>query len=196
MRDPVHPFYVDERDPPAKRAIMRAALELFAKQGVDGVNIRRVAEKAGFTNPALFKHFAGKEELAQALFEACYRRLQSALVMGGAENGWRGAVDHSLTLINESPESVHYVIETLFRHWPKLPPKLRAQALPTLMRTLIAADQKRGRLRADVDARMAAIVVLGALAQMARLKLFGDLATSLEEQSAALCGIIAHGIEK
>ncbi|MGQ7451850.1 helix-turn-helix domain-containing protein, partial [Streptococcus suis] len=71
------PFYLSEADPPAKRAIMVAALKLFASRGIDGVTIRDIAKETGYSNPALFRHFKTKDELALLLFEACYRRTAS-----------------------------------------------------------------------------------------------------------------------
>jgi AcrR family transcriptional regulator len=50
-------------------------VKLFSQRGLDGTSIRDIAEESGYTNPALYKHFAGKEELALYLFEICHRRL-------------------------------------------------------------------------------------------------------------------------
>src|SRR6266576_3239384 len=69
------PFYIHEEDPPAKREILRAAMKLFSKQGFAATSIRDIADESGYTNPALYKHFASKEEMALYLFEACHRRL-------------------------------------------------------------------------------------------------------------------------
>ena len=61
MAPSASPFFVSEDDPPAKRAIITAALELFATKGVDGVSIRDIAAASGFSNPAMFRHFESKE---------------------------------------------------------------------------------------------------------------------------------------
>src|SRR5512144_2629776 len=69
------PFYISEDDPPAKRQILRAAMNLFSERGLAGTSIRDIAEQSGYTNPALYKHFSSKEELALHLFETCHHRL-------------------------------------------------------------------------------------------------------------------------
>src|SRR5215216_2512110 len=69
------PFYVDPGDPPAKREIMRAALTLFAERGLAATSIRDIADESGYTNPALYKHFASKDDLALHLFEICHARV-------------------------------------------------------------------------------------------------------------------------
>jgi AcrR family transcriptional regulator len=190
------PYYVNQTDPPAKRAIMHAALDLFATEGVDGTNIREIAERAGYTNPALFRHFSSKDDLALALFETCYRRLQGALAAGGRRAGWRGAVEDAVQLIDEAPEGVHFVLETLRRYWPKLPQDARATPLPAMMRLLIEADARAGNVRADVDPHMAATIVIGALSQLARAAHFDTPKQPPAIRAAVLCAIICRGIEE
>ena len=61
---PAPPFYIREDDPPAKQQILRAAMKLFSEHGLAGTSIRDIAKESGYTNPALYKHFSGKDELA------------------------------------------------------------------------------------------------------------------------------------
>ncbi len=62
-----------------KAEIVRAALQMFAEKGIRGATIRDIAEAAGVTEGALYRHFASKEELAQALFAECARLLYEHL---------------------------------------------------------------------------------------------------------------------
>ncbi len=57
------------RPPRKKKDIERAALELFAEYGIDGTTIRMIAERAGVTEGALYRHHKSKDDLARALFE-------------------------------------------------------------------------------------------------------------------------------
>ena len=56
------------RPPRKKRAIERAALELFVEKGVDGTSIRDIALRAGVTEGALYRHHRSKNDLVTALF--------------------------------------------------------------------------------------------------------------------------------
>jgi AcrR family transcriptional regulator len=163
-----------EFDPPAKRAIVATALRLFATHGVDGVNIRDIAAEAGFTNPAIFRHFASKEALAQALFDRCYAALAQLLV---ADPGLplTDRLTACVVLIEAAPEAVHFVLENLRRYWPGLPEAQREFPLPAQMRQLVVAEQETGRIGRAVDPRLAAILLLGALGQVARLAHFDEL---------------------
>ena len=69
--------------PPAEAAkreeIISAALGLFRERGVKATTIREIAEEAGVTSGALYRHFDSKVSLAQALFEDCADRLTASL---------------------------------------------------------------------------------------------------------------------
>ncbi len=56
------------RPPLKKAAIERSALELFVEKGVDGTSIRDIAERAGVTEGALYRHHRSKDDLVRALF--------------------------------------------------------------------------------------------------------------------------------
>ena len=119
---PKLPFYIREDDPPAKRQILRAAMKLFSERGLDGTSIRDIARESGYTNPALYKHFAGKEELALHLFETCHRRL------------W--AKCHA-AILSDSARVL----------WPKAAPAVRRQTMIGLARSLLSLAPRRRRGR-------------------------------------------------
>lgn len=170
VQDPT-PFYIAPEDPPAKRAAMAAAMALFADRGIDAVTVRDIAAATGYTNPALFRHFPGKDALAQALFEAAYRRLLGAIRSGASEAGLRGATAAALTLIGEAPEAVHFVLENIRRLYHHLPEALRRTSVLGEMRRLVCAERGLDPAQGDLPAAM----VLGTLGQIARMHLFGEL---------------------
>jgi TetR/AcrR family transcriptional regulator, repressor of fatR-cypB operon len=186
------PFFLSETDPPAKQAILTSALDLFATRGVDGVTIRDIAAETGFTNPAMFRHFKNKEELAQSLFEVCYRRLAHGFLQPGAT--LESVLERGLALVEESPESVHFVVENLRRYWRALPAEIRAHSLLGSMRRLIEAEQRAGKVRADADPNLAAALVLGALSQIARMAHFKELSKPPGALTDDLLNLINRGL--
>jgi len=54
--------------PNQRDAIMCAALACFARDGYDATRTRQIAEAAGVSDGALYKHFASKEQLARELY--------------------------------------------------------------------------------------------------------------------------------
>src|SRR5829696_6222461 len=108
------PFYVAPDDSPAKREILRAALTLFGSRGLAATSIRDIAEESGYTNPALYKHFAGKDELALHLFETCHARVWSicaAALAGGRtfDEKLEAFVAAWLGLLDDEPEVLAFL---------------------------------------------------------------------------------------
>ncbi|MBI1292015.1 TetR family transcriptional regulator [bacterium] len=56
------------RPPLKKGAIERSALELFVEKGVDGTSIRDIAQRAGVTEGALYRHHRSKDDLVRHLY--------------------------------------------------------------------------------------------------------------------------------
>jgi AcrR family transcriptional regulator len=187
------PFYLRPEDPPAKQRILRAALLLFAERGLEGTRIRDIADAAGCTNPALYKHFASKEELAAFLFETCYERLWTSMheALGSAE-GFDAKLDAYvgayLALIDECPEAVLFLNDHLRALWPTVGPGLRPRTIPAQARGLLAVAEREGR-RLDAP-KLLVVALVGTLAQFARMVHFSELPRPASRHRADLVAIL------
>jgi AcrR family transcriptional regulator len=184
-------------DPKGKRAIITAALHLFAMRGVDGVSIRDIGDAANLSNPALFRHFKSKEELAFHLFQTGYGRLTGIFDAPPAADG--DPVDQTflagMALIEQSPHGVHFVLDNTARFFRQLPDEMRTRSLLNRTRHLLAEAQAQGALRRDNDPDLAAIMFLGALSQVARMALFGELRQPPTVLAPQLLQLLYKGLE-
>jgi len=173
------PFYISETDPPAKREILRAALKLFSERGLAVTSIRDIAYESGYTNPALYKHFASKEELAQHLFETCHRHFWTCCAAAlNSANDFDGKVEayigQCLALVDEYPQVFAFLSDSSRVLWPKAGPKVRQQTMISLALLLVAqAPKPRRALRTHhrtlhVDAHVVAASLQGTIEQLAR----------------------------
>jgi AcrR family transcriptional regulator len=165
------PFYILEGDSPAKREILRAALKLFSEHGLAATSIRDIADESGYTNPALYKHFGSKEELALHLFEACHRRvwgrLNAAVASGkGFDDKLERYVGQWLELVDEHPDVIAFLSDSARVLWPKASPTVRRQTVIGLARSL--ATEAPGR-RAAQYPDIAAASLQGTLAELSRM---------------------------
>jgi AcrR family transcriptional regulator len=168
------PFYVREDDPPAKREILRAAMKLFSEHGLAATSIRDIAGESGYTNPALYKHFASKEELALYLFEICHRRLwtrcQAAIAAGSSFDGkLEGYIGQVLALVDEHPEAMAFLSDSARVLWPKAGPAVRRQTMIGLARLLMSEAPRTRRRKSVVTVDVAAASLQGTLAEIARM---------------------------
>jgi AcrR family transcriptional regulator len=167
------PFYIHGDDAPAKRQILRAAMTLFSERGLAGTSIRDIARESGYTNPALYKHFAGKDELALYLFETCHRRLwakctASIRAAKSFDDKLDAYIGQVLELVDEHPEAMAFLSDSARVLWPKSGPAVRRQTMIGLARSLMSqAPQPRGKPAVSVD--IVAASLQGTLSEFARM---------------------------
>jgi AcrR family transcriptional regulator len=101
----------DEGD--TRERILDVALDLFIEQGYDKTSLRQIAEPLGFTQAAIYYHFAAKQDILIALHLRLHKLGRPAFEQLGKEagpSGWaavlRGLVDtmlanHKLFVLHE-----------------------------------------------------------------------------------------------
>jgi AcrR family transcriptional regulator len=75
-----------------KTKVERAAVDLFAANGFDGVSIADIAGAAGVSQGALYRHYASKEELGWALLSDTRRRSRVRGCGGGNDRAFLRAL--------------------------------------------------------------------------------------------------------
>lgn len=168
------PFYIADDDSPAKQEILRAAMKLFSERGLDSTTIRDIADESGYTNPALYKHFESKDDLALHLFEVCHRRvwgrLHAAVVAGKTfADKLERYVGEWLELVDEHPEVLAFLADSARTLWPRASATVRRQTVIGLARSLVVQTPigRRGRAKANPD--LLAATLQGSLAELTRM---------------------------
>jgi AcrR family transcriptional regulator len=90
--------HADDRD--TRERILDVALDLFTEQGYDKTTLRQIAEPLGFTQAAIYYHFAAKQDILLALHMRLHQLGKAVLDQAETEAGpagWaaalRGLVD-------------------------------------------------------------------------------------------------------
>ena len=60
-----------------KDRILLEALRLFSQRGYDAVSVEQIAGAVGIKAPSLYKHYRGKQDIFEAIFEETSRRYES-----------------------------------------------------------------------------------------------------------------------
>ena len=95
-----------EQGAATRRQIVEAAMRLFAELGYGGVSIEAVLAATGVSRGALYHHFAGKEALFEAAYEAMEADLMRRTAAATADaasppEGLRTGCDAFLDLVQE-----------------------------------------------------------------------------------------------
>jgi|ERR1700693_5122475 len=177
--------------------VERAALDLFAAKGIDGVSIAEIAAAAGVSQGALYRHHPSKEELAWALFSTAYLRTGAELDTIRAREpdfGTRIAamVGYFCTLYDSDSALFRFM---LIAQHDLLPRIGREQRTPVDAVADVVRDAVRAGEIASVDAQAAAAAILGIVLQTAVFRIYGRLKGSLAARSPSLTRAAIAAVE-
>ncbi len=170
--------------------MLDAALRLFVRHGLSATSIRRIGEEAGNTNPALFKFFASKDDLALHLFARCYERLHDRIVAAVSAGSFAEALDAVLDAylaqMDEDLDVVLFVQDALRELWPRLPAAIRRKSILRALGELVRRGRREGAVSGYRSEAIPVAAVVGLLAQVARQAHFGELERPVRRHRAEL----------
>jgi len=62
-----------------KNALIKAGIEILSKEGIEGLSLRKVAQRAGVSHSAPYSHFPDKQSLIAAISTEGFKRLYNDL---------------------------------------------------------------------------------------------------------------------
>ncbi len=115
-----------------RERILNEATELYLRDGFDGFSMRALARSVGVTAPALYRHYASKENVLHEIMGEAFRRLSNKLYEALAEptphDRFRRAVSGYVDFALENPRlyEVLFVPPTMMGEG-ELPESVQAQ---------------------------------------------------------------------
>ena len=158
-----------------KEEIVRAALEIVEKNGLDKLNINDIAAKIELVPAAIYRHFTGRAEIIAALIEYIDKRLKNNLsqvstVAGTPLAQLKVLFELHVPLLKEEaaiPRVLFYILSS------DRTPDLKASMLSTIgfyvqqVKKLLIQGQEKGEISPDIDALAAAMMFLGMVQPLA-----------------------------
>lgn len=137
--------------------LLKAALEVFAAEGIAGATTKEIARVAGVNEVTLFRHFHSKEQLLAAVVQQVTALQREAL---GHQEEWTQDLKVDLThygclynlMLEESEALIRMFIGEAKRH-PQVAHRIIAEGTQPLREKLIVYlknSQKRGTVRSDL----------------------------------------------
>jgi len=172
----------------ARPKIERAALKLFVHEGVDAATTREIAEKAGVSEGALYRHYKGKDELALSLFMETHNRLgqmmQEALSGDGTlEEKVHAAVKAYCELADEDFLLFSFHLVSLNRYLPY--DKRREDDPVSITERIIDGLMQQGIIPTG-DPALKAAMALGVVMQAGQNKIYNRLPGVLSQHADAM----------
>lgn len=159
-----------DREAERRKAILRAAVEVFSRQGYQGCRIADVAREAGVAYGLVYHYFRNKDELLESVFSSGWEgflgRVQVELARDWhIEQRIRAVVQVAFEAFRRDPRGVRVLILEVGRS-PAGGAVNRGAAFTqviALAAGIFSEAQQRGEVPAHLDPTLAASMLFGAI---------------------------------
>jgi AcrR family transcriptional regulator len=179
-----------------RRRILEAAVRAFARKGYHACRVGEIASEAGVAYGLVYHYFTSKDEILETIFRDTWTQMLTAIEAVEEEGvpaaeQLRKVAAIVLRTWKRDPDLVRVLVREVTRS-PHIQREVEEieQAYAALQR-IVERGQKGGEFRTDVDARLAALIVYGALEELLTSWVMGQLDDSDEEVDRAERAVVA-----
>ena len=154
-----------------RRRILRAAIKVFAEKGYHTCRVQDVATEAGVAYGLVYHYFGSKEELLETIFRRTWTRMLDAVQeveRSGAPAREQLAQVATIVLSawQADPDLVRVLVREVARS-PHLQQEVdEIQHAFAALERIVAHGQGTGELRKEINPRLAAWILYGALEEI------------------------------
>ncbi|MFJ4840678.1 TetR/AcrR family transcriptional regulator [Streptomyces sp. NPDC088746] len=159
------PPLTERRKENARLDIARAAVELFAERGVEGVSAADIAESVGISTRTLWRYFPSKEECVAPLLALGVRRLVQQLGDWPTDKSLLEALQREDWIAAEGPDTARLVLDLmrLTRTEPSLQTVWMRQTFAAQPAVAEVLAERAGRERPAMEDNVQAGMLLAAI---------------------------------
>lgn len=175
--------------------LLDAAVHVFARKGFHASRVGDVAQEAGVAHGLLYHYFRSKDEVLETIFRESWsmlvaetERIETSGVPLREQLRRFARIFLGSWLV--TPELVRVLVREVARS-PDVGRRVdEIRRLFLALRRIIESARERGEARADVDARLAALVFYGALEEILTGWVLGQLPAEEEDVERAVATVV------
>lgn len=184
-----------------RKAILEAAVRVFAEKGYFGARMRDVAAAAQVADGTLYLYFDSKEDLLTAVLEEhaqafVERARRDCTQLADPRHMLRAVLERHLASL-EANRALATVFQIELRHSRKFLRRIakgQVSQYLQLLQELVANGIARGVFRGELDPKVAARVIFGAVDELVTAWILAQKPSGLKEQVAPLLDVLFYGL--
>ncbi|MCU1349562.1 MAG: Transcriptional regulator [Acidobacteria bacterium] len=184
-----------------RERILRAAVDVFARNGYFNAKVSEIAKAAGVADGTIYLYFDGKEDLLVTIFREHTRgylqSLEREMVnIRRADDRIRVAIRHHLETLGRD-KALAVVAQVELRHSLKFMSLLSQQEVAdylNMIRKIIEQGQHDGVFRRNLHPQLVAKSVFGILDEMVTSWILSEKEHALADQAEPIADLILNGL--
>ena len=184
-----------------RERILRAAVDVFAKNGYFNAKVSEIAKAAGVADGTIYLYFDGKEDLLITIFREHTRNYLLSLERSLAnirrpEERIRIAIRHHLETLGRD-RALAVVSQVELRHSLKFMSLLSQQEVAdylNILRKIVEYGQNEGVFRRDHHPQLVAKALFGILDEMVTSWILSEKDHNLAEQADPIADLVLAGL--
>jgi TetR/AcrR family transcriptional regulator, fatty acid metabolism regulator protein len=176
-----------------RRRILDAAVRAFARKGFHACRVGEIATEAGVAYGLVYHYFTSKDEILETIFRETWSQMLTAIeaVEDGIPAGEQLRKVCAIVLRTWKRDPVRVLVREVTRsqHIQREVEEIE-QAYVALQR-IVHRGQDSGEFRNDLDPRLAALIVYGALEEILTSWVMGQLDDSDEDVDRAEKAVVS-----
>jgi TetR/AcrR family fatty acid metabolism transcriptional regulator len=186
-----------------RRQILDAAVSAFAQRGYHACRVSDIAEEAGVAYGLVYHYFESKEAVLEAIFRDTWGMMLEAIrAVEESEPSPREQLRKTAAIVlrtwRDQPDLVRVLVREVTRSGEQLQREVDeiAHAFEALQR-IVERGQRQGVFRTDVNPRLVACIVYGALEEILTGWVMGQLPDgddSVAEAERAVVHVLCDGL--
>jgi AcrR family transcriptional regulator len=186
-----------------RRQILDAAVRAFAQKGYYACRVSDIAEEAGVAYGLVYHYFDSKEAVLEAIFRDTWGMMLEAIRgVEATESSPREQLRKTAAIVlrtwRNDPDLVRVLVREVTRRGEQLQREVGEIALAfEALERIVKRGQESGAFRSDIDPRLAAWIVYGALEEILTGWVLGQLPSDesdVADAERAVVGVLAEGL--
>src|ERR1051325_12127590 len=184
-----------------RERILRAAIDVFAKNGYFNAKVSEIAKAAGVADGPIYRYFDGKEDILLTIFREHTRHYLQTLERDLAnvrrpEERIRVAIRHHLETLGRD-RALAIVAQVELRHSLKFMSLFSQQEIAdylNILRKVVEGGQREGTFRRNLHPQLVAKAVFGILDEMVTSWILSEKDYDVAAQADQVADLILTGL--
>ncbi len=185
-----------------REEVLQKAMEVIVEEGLARLTMKRVAQKMGFSEPAMYRHFKDKQDLMKGMIRRVREKFFQIVDQADQAAPPREFLEQTLCRLMDYLEKVNgvtilFLSDSTYNRDESLREELLAwfQGMEKRFTAYLEAARARGETRPDLSVRGAALSIVGAIQCLTIRFVVGGGNLSITEPCPEVVDFLAQGVK-